>query len=265
VKKYQDRAVSDADTDGSGVLALISLFSILFPTKTEVTKPALNAPKRERKPFVFDWRGATAGPFCASYYGHLDYDYCYSIGKDGWVPLGVAMCRMLSIWPADTQSADAYYDSANKVLRRFLVNRVYLNPHDGTMDEWLKTNEAVFKYLEEVGSGDRIEITPPDGYPFPRTLELSGLSLAEIYLGAVERVHPPAFNRRIVYADSLSPAYWDHPTVQTAINGARDTLTLTTELALTWFEVRGVPVDRDQQLVKADGYKAISDFVEDFF
>jgi hypothetical protein len=68
-----------------------------------------------------------------------------------------------------------------------------------------------------------------------------------------------------VYADSLSPAYWDHPTVQGAIEGARETLVLTTELALTWFEVRGVDVDRGQQLVKADGYEAFSDFVEDFF
>lgn len=46
--------------------------------------------------------------------------------------------------------------------------------------------------------------------------------------------------------------------------GARETLVLTTELALTWSEVRRVDVDRGQQLVKADGYEAFSDFVEDF-
>lgn len=237
-----------------------SLLSIFFPTKNTDAKPTFNLPKRERKPFVFEWSRASAGPFGASYYRRLDY-YC-SAGRDDWVPLGVAMCCMLSRASPDAKS-DPYYDSSKKILLRFLVNRLQLDPQD--VYEWMKSNEAVFERLHEIGANDSLEIKAPEGYPFPRVLELSGMSLAEIYLGAVERVHPPAFNRRIVYADSLSPAYWDHPTVQGAIEGARETLVLTTELALTWFEVRGVDVDRGQQLVKADGYEAFSDFVEDFF
>jgi hypothetical protein len=57
----------------------------------------------------------------------------------------------------------------------------------------MKSNEAVFERLHEIGANDSLEIKAPEGCPFPRVLELSGMSLAEIYLGAVERVHPPVF------------------------------------------------------------------------
>ncbi len=238
------------------------LRDILFPEKKRDNKRSFGS-VAEPKSFHFDWDSATVGPFGGNYYQDIDY-YC-SVGQDGWMPVGSAMCSMQLWWYADNERSDAYYDSGKKTLVRFLVNRMHLDPQDGRIDKWLKSNEAVFQNFGGIGANRQTEITVPEGYLFPKVLELSGMSLAEIYLASVERVYPPAFNRRMVLADGLSPAYWEHPTVQNAIEGAKATLELTTELALTWFEARGIAVNRDKQLVRADGFTAISDFVEDFF
>ncbi|MCS4089203.1 hypothetical protein [Rhizobium sp. BK176] len=237
------------------------MFRKLFGRKVGSSIEKSKDVKRQAVP-PFHWIGANIDAFGASYFAGLSY-HC-SVGKNDWVPVGVAMCRGLRQWN-ESPFVEFYGESGTRLLKRFLVQRMRLSPRESGIDEWLSTNAKAFEQISTESLYRRTLGALPDDYAFASCLEHSSENIAELFLGAIERERPASLDRRMILCDSGSIPYWESDVIERAIDSARKALKLTTEIALSWFEFRGFRVDRELQLVYLEGYVPLTDYVESFF
>lgn len=236
------------------------MFKKLFFGKNAKTQTTRENLKKAIPPF--NWDGARIDVFGADNFEGVSHS-C-SIGKLDWVPVGIVMCRILHKWE-ESPSPEYYGESGTRLIKRFLIQRLHLSPKDSGIDQWLSINSKVLESVssDRVSRADRKRL--PSDYKFAQSLDHGGESMAELFLSSVERARPASLDRRMIYADSNSIPYWESDVMENAVKYSKEALELTTEIALSWLEFRGLPVDRELHLVKLDGYVPLTDYVENFF
>jgi hypothetical protein len=225
-----------------GYVPVSSLNLMPVDAASQVVTPAV-APHRHRAS-AFEFDRANLDSLCYSY---NDGDFSYlAIGRDDWAPLAVAGFSSVN------------QPQCRTWLNENLRSRVWVGTE--ALESWHAMNRPVFA---KVGARpDRKSVSPMDLAmgtdigEMDQVLFVEASEIAELFALAWQRarVASPFF---FLANSKQYAALLGHHALRFACEANEHALERAIDWLATWFEVRGLAVDRERTLVNLPGYRAL--------
>jgi hypothetical protein len=214
------------------------------PTKTvcasrEPTPFALDAHIRDED--KFDWNKAENS---GVWYSYSEGDtFHFSVGKPDWTSLLVLMSGF---------AGRARFDV---IMKPLLQHALWLRPTDSRYQSWQFANNNIFIEL-----ADRLVVADlQSGNRLGPGTELLGMRLEALsyaYRHAWMRCKPMTGDD-VLLMEGVNDAYWNSHAKADADAAATRALSYIEEIAWQWLASRGCEVDKDQRLVRVNGYQPL--------